>query len=117
MQRRDEIQIFGGRQAVVQRARLRDVSDALLDLERLRHDVKTGDDSMSVTRLDHPGENFYRRRLASAVRSEEPDDLTRTHAQTQPIERQRRAVSPREVLGLNHRNRMLPFSPFSTVNF
>jgi hypothetical protein len=61
VQTADELEVFRGGEAVVERSRFRDVPDALLDLERIRADVKARDHRASAGRADHARENLDRR--------------------------------------------------------
>jgi hypothetical protein len=62
--------------------------------------IKAGDNRAAAGRLIGPAEQAHRRRLARAVRPDQPKDLARPHAQIQPVHGMHHA----KVLGQVFRN-------------
>ena len=102
IERSNDVEELARGQRFVQRGRLGNVSDPPLHLERMRHDVESGHPRASRRRLDHPGQQFDRRRLAGAIRSEEAEDLSRLHMDGQRVKRDAVAVLSGQILGVDH---------------
>ena len=62
-------------------------------------DVEPLDRRPAGVREEQPGQDPQRRRLAGAVRSDQPEDLPRRHPQVEPVERLRLAVGLAQPFG------------------
>src|SRR4249920_4230065 len=102
VQRRYEVEVFGGRQTVVERSSFRNMSNPFLGLERLLDDIEAGNGGAAARRADHPGENLDGGGLPGAVRSQESENLAGIHTQVQIAESDLRTVLARQMLGANH---------------
>ena len=72
---RDERQVLAHRHVGIERRRLRQIAGAALGFDRLVEDVEAGDDRLALGGRHVAGEDAHRRRLAGAVRPEEPEDF------------------------------------------
>src|SRR5438105_6613805 len=102
IERRNNVQVFASRERLVERRGFGDVSDAPLDFNRLLDHVVPRNARASVVRLDHAGQNFDRRRLASAIRSQESKYLARSDTQRESLQREMASVVTPQPLGLDH---------------
>src|SRR5678815_5595085 len=107
MQAADQLEIFARRENVVKCGGLGDVSDSSLHLEWLLDDIEAGDASRAACRADHPSENLDRGGLACTVGTKEAEDLTWLYAQVQARERELWAVLARQVVGLDHGDKVI----------
>ena len=98
---RDELKVLAHRHLRVERRRLREVSGPALGFDRLLEDVESGDDRLALSRRHVAGQDAHGRRLAGAVWSEEPEDLSALDAEGQVVDRSDAAVAFGEVLNLN----------------
>ena len=97
-----ELQILAGSEAVVERRRFRNVADALLHFERLFDDVEAGNQGAARAGLNETGEDLDRRGLTRAVRSEEPENLTRLDTQVEINDCLLLVVALEEMFGDDH---------------
>src|SRR5581483_8790631 len=104
---RHEAEILGDGHVGVERRRFRQVSGAALGFDRLVEDVEPGDERFAFSRRHVTGEDAHRRRLAGAVRAEEPEDLAALDAEAHVFYGGDAAVALGEVLDLNHRELLL----------
>jgi hypothetical protein len=102
VERRDQLEVLPRRQRLVQRRGFRDVADALLDLERLGHDVEAGHGGPSAIGLDHAGENLDGGRFPGPVGTEKAEDLTGGDAQVEAVQSHPAAIAAPEVVGFDH---------------
>ncbi len=98
----DELEVFGGGEAVVERRSLRHVADTSLHVDRLLDDVEAGNPRATARRPDHAGEDLDGGGFAGAVGAQETQDLARLDAQVQTRERYLRAVLACQVVRLDH---------------
>ena len=103
VQARDELEVLGRRETVVERRRLRHVPDALLDLERVGRRCRSRRRSRgrSSARII-PVRILTVVDLPAPFGPEETENLARLNRHRQINDRELRAVLLREVLGLNH---------------
>ena len=71
-----ENQVLVHRQFVVERKLLRHVTDHLLDLVAILHDIVTGDARRAFGRLENSAQHANHGRFAGAVRPEKSKDRT-----------------------------------------
>src|SRR5438876_5404062 len=84
--------------------RVRHVSELLLGRDRLPFDVEGHNANRSRGWTQYAGDGPQRRGFARTVRSDEADDFTRVHGETQVAYRSELAVVPGEIFDLNHRS-------------
>ena len=74
-----EAQVLVDRQAAVEREVLRNVADIGPRLDARRAQIDTSHRELTARRGQQAAEHAERRRLARAVRAEQPEDLTAVH--------------------------------------
>ena len=99
---RDEGQVLANRHFGIERRRLREIAGAPLRLEGLIGDVVPRYDRLALRGRHVAGQHAHRRRLTSAVRPEEAEDLPTLHPEAHIIDGRRRPVTLGEVLNLDH---------------
>ena len=81
---------------------LADDADRLPDAERLPHDVVPGNDRAALVGLGQRRQDLHRRRLAGAIRAEQPEDRAALDREAHAVERTHPlGVRLREALGLD----------------
>ncbi len=78
---------------------LRDVADRAAHAVRVAHDVLARDDRASGVGLRQRRERAHRRRLAGAVRAEQPEHLAVAHGERDAVERLHVLVALAQVFG------------------
>ena len=96
-------QVLLGGQPIVQRRVLEDDADAPAHLVRRRRDVQPRQPRASRRRLQQRAEDLDGRRLAGAVRPEEPEDLAGADGEPDPAHRLHLTVRLGEILDLDDR--------------
>ena len=79
-------QVLAPGQEGVERGLLQRRADGRADPRALLHDVEAGDARGTGRGREQGGQHVHRRRLAGAVRAEEPVDLTGLDAQVDPVD-------------------------------
>src|SRR5262245_13613834 len=99
--RREEVEVLENGEVLVEREPLRNVSDAPADLFAVRHHVQAVDPGASLRRREETAEDPDERRLAGAVRTEEPVDLAARNAERDAVEGPHLAEVARHPLDLD----------------
>ena len=94
-------QIGLDRELRVQGRILRQVSDTLLDRQRVCHDVEVVDQYAAGVRVQKPGQYLHERGLAGAVGPQQPDDLAWPDMERYLLQRLDRTVSLAQAKYLN----------------
>ena len=87
----------------IKRRRLRQIADALFDLERCFQDVKTGNCRRSRTGRQKARQYPHRGRLSGAVRSEKADDLPLLDLEGDVIHRRVTRIPLGKIFHADHR--------------
>ena len=98
----EELEVGRRRQLVVQARRLGQDPDPGPDRLGLVDDIEPVDGCVSLARRDERGQHPDRRRLARAVRAEEPQDLAPEHVEVHPADRPEVPESPAETGRVEH---------------
>src|SRR5437867_2806952 len=97
------MQVLGHGEQVVRMNRVGHVSELLLGSHGLSFNVEAHNSNRPRGWTQYAGDGPQRRGLACAVRSNEADDFTRLHRETQVAHRREFAVMPAQIVDLDHR--------------
>jgi hypothetical protein len=112
----DERQRFLGGEALEQREILRDHADAPLHGDGIRDGIDPQDPHRSRRRAKQTCQALDRRRLAGAVRSEEPVEAAGRHAQIDPVNGADRAEGPHQPMRFDRQVSVLRAVHAKSVN-
>ena len=98
----DERQVLHDRHVGVERRRLRQIAGPALGLDRLVEHVEARDDRLALRGRHVAGQDAHRRRLARAVRPQEPENFAPFHAEADVVHCGDAAVALGEMLNLDH---------------
>jgi hypothetical protein len=95
-----ELKIFARGQPVVQGRFLKDHTHEVADGRRLTHHITAGDPSRSRGRPEHGGEHKVRGGFARPVRSEKPEQFTRSHLERDALDGPKISEAARKAVAL-----------------
>ena len=101
---REEVEVLPDAEVVVHAVEVGHVADAAADLDRVRADRDAGHERLARGRGEERGQDLHRRRLARAVRPDQPEDLAAADDEVDAGHGEVVVVALHEAAGLDHRD-------------